>query len=71
MPDKKSRTDRAEESFKRRESDKGGLTEHQAAGQAVRDKTARLRALRLAKEAADELELATKSGKASSPRSRS
>jgi hypothetical protein len=71
MPDKKSRTDRAEESFKRRESDKGGLTEHQAASQAVRDKTARLRTLRLAKEAADELELATKSGKASVPRPRS
>ena len=56
MPDKQSRTDRAEATFKRRESDTGGLTEHQAANQAIRDKTARLRALRLAKEAADGLE---------------
>ena len=56
MPDKQSRTNRAEASFKRRESDKGGLPEHQAANQATRDKTARLRALRLAKEAADKLE---------------
>ena len=48
MPDKQSRTDRAEATFKRRESDTGG--------QAIRDKTARLRALRLAKEAADRLE---------------
>jgi hypothetical protein len=56
MPDKQSRTDRAEANFKRRESDTGGLTEHQAANQAILDKTARLRALRLAKEAADRLE---------------
>jgi hypothetical protein len=56
VPDKKSPTDRAQESFKRRESDKGGLTEHQAASQAIRDKTARLKALRMAKEAADKLE---------------
>jgi hypothetical protein len=56
VSDKKSRADRAEESFKRRESDKGGLTEHLATSQAIRDKTARLRALRMAKEAADKLE---------------
>jgi hypothetical protein len=56
MPDKQSR---AEASFKRKESDKGGLPEHQAANQAIRDKTARLRALRLAKEAADMLEAET------------
>jgi hypothetical protein len=56
MPDKKSRTDRAEGSFKRRESDRGGLTEHHAAAQAVREKTARLRAVRLAKEAEEKRE---------------
>ena len=59
MPTKSRQADRAESAFKRRESDKGGLTEHQAANQATRDKTARLRALRLAKEAADKLEAET------------
>jgi hypothetical protein len=56
MPDKKSRTDRAEAMFKRAEEGKGAMADHYAADQSVRDKTARLKALRLAKEAADKLE---------------
>ena len=67
MPDKQSRTNRAEATFKRRESDKGGLTESQAANQAIREKTARLKALRLAKEAADRLEAETVPQRVSQP----
>jgi hypothetical protein len=43
--------DRAEGAFKR-EQDKGGLTKYEADAKATREKTARLRAMRLAKEAA-------------------
>jgi hypothetical protein len=47
---------RAEASFKKKDRAKDGanpMTEYQANSRVVRDKTARLRALRLAKEAAD------------------
>jgi hypothetical protein len=56
MSNKKNQTDRADAMFKRMGGGKGVLTDHHTAAQAVRDKTARLRALRLAKEAADKLE---------------
>jgi len=55
---------RAEASFKKEERAKDGakaMMEYQAHGRAVREKMARLKALRLAKEAADrERELAAK-----------
>jgi hypothetical protein len=55
---------RAEASFKKEERAKEGakaMMEYQANGRAVRERTARLKALRLAKEAADkERELAGK-----------
>jgi hypothetical protein len=48
---------RAEASFKRKEQQaregKQAMAEYEAAGKAMREKTARLKALRLAKEAAD------------------
>lgn len=56
MSNRKNQTDRADAMFKRMEGGKGALAGHHAAAQTVRDKTARLRALRLAKEAADKLE---------------
>jgi hypothetical protein len=56
MSNKKNQTDRADAMFKRMGGGKSVLTDHHAAAQTVRDKTARLRALRLAKEAADKLE---------------
>jgi hypothetical protein len=56
MSNKQDRTDRAQSMFKRADQAKGAVADHHAAGQAVRDKTARLRALRLAKEAADKPE---------------
>ena len=55
MSNKKNQTDRADAMFKRMGGGKSVLTDHHAAAQTVRDKTARLRALRLAKEAADKL----------------
>jgi hypothetical protein len=58
---------RAEASFRKEERAKDGakaMTEYQANGRAVREKMARLKALRLAKEAADkERELASKPAK--------
>jgi hypothetical protein len=55
---------RAEASFRKEERAKDGakaMMEYQATGRAVREKIARLKALRLAKEAADnEQELAAK-----------
>jgi hypothetical protein len=55
---------RAEASFRKEERAKDGakaMMEYQASGRAVRDKIARLKALRLAKEAEDkERELAAK-----------
>jgi hypothetical protein len=56
MSNKQNQTDRAEAMFKSAGKGKHALAEHSASGQAVRDKTARLRALRLAKEAADKPE---------------
>ncbi len=53
----KEAQDRAEASFKHKQvqarESKKAMVEYEAAGQAMRDKTARLRGLRLAKEAAD------------------
>ena len=46
---------------KRIEDGRKAVTEHQMAEEAVRERTARLRALRLAKEAADKEEAARKS----------
>lgn len=48
---------RAEASFKKEERAKDGakaMMEYQASGRAIREKTARLKALRLAKQAADD-----------------
>ena len=56
MSNKKNQTDRAEAMFKRANEGKGALADAHAAGETVHDKTARLRALRLAKEAADKPE---------------
>jgi hypothetical protein len=56
MSNKQNQTDRAEAMFKSAGKGKHALADHHAAGQTVRDKTARLRALRLAKEAADKPE---------------
>ena len=56
MSNKQNRTDQAEAVFKSVGRGKSALADHDAAGQTVRDKTARLRALRLTKEAADKVE---------------
>jgi hypothetical protein len=56
MTNKKNQSDRADAMFKRAAEGKGAFAYRHEAEQSVRDKTARLRALRLAKEAADKLE---------------
>lgn len=56
MSNKQNQTDRAEAMFKSAGKGKAAWADHDAAGQTVRDKTARLKALRLTKEAADKLE---------------
>ena len=56
MTNKKNQADRADAMFKRAAAGKGAFAYRHEAEQSVRDKTARLRALRLAKEAADNLE---------------
>jgi hypothetical protein len=58
---------RADASFRKEERFKDatqGAADYEAAGRAVVAKTARLKALRLAKEAADKLEEAANAGKA-------
>jgi hypothetical protein len=58
---------RADASFRKEErfkDAKQGRVDYEAAGRAVAAKTARLKALRLAKEAADKLEEAANAGKA-------
>ena len=49
--------------LKRIEDGRKALTEQQAADQTIRERTARLRALRLAKEASDKEEAARQSAK--------
>jgi hypothetical protein len=51
MSDGDSNRDRAERAFKQAEKGKTAMAERQAERQALREKTARLRAQRLAKEA--------------------
>jgi hypothetical protein len=50
---RKSLADQAEAAFKKTQDGAQARADHHAAWHAVRDKTARLRALRLAKEAAE------------------
>jgi hypothetical protein len=52
MTTRKAHADRAEGAFK--PAERIALADHHAAAEAVRDKTVRLRAQRLAKEAADD-----------------
>jgi hypothetical protein len=62
---------RAEASFKKEERAREGakaMQEYEAEGRAVLKNTARLRALRLAKEAADKLEGAVKPVKTATPK---
>jgi hypothetical protein len=57
--DNKVAREKAEASFKKEQRAKDGIkamADYEAEGRAVREKTARLRALRLAKEAADKAE---------------
>jgi hypothetical protein len=56
MTNKTNQADRAAAMFKRAAAGKGDFAYRHEAEQSVREKTARLRALRLAKEAADKLE---------------
>jgi hypothetical protein len=63
----KDAMDRAEASFKKEERAREGakaMRDYEAEGRAIREKTARLRLLRLAKEAADAAEAKTAPKKA-------
>jgi hypothetical protein len=61
MSKPKTQGERAEAQLRRVQDGRAAMMEHLTALQAVRDKTARLRALRLAREAADQPEPAVDS----------